>query len=216
MKKLVSILSIICCMLFFMALPYGVDAQNGSRPKSKSKSKKVEAKEARNDDFKERLWYGINIGNIGGSQGYFGVGLSPIMAYKITPALSVGVMAKVDYSYFNLRNSNHPVIKKFETLDYGPTVFARFKASDRFFVQAEYENAFFQVPEIVNRSITVENNKVKINKISRAYAYLGLGYIQGQGSTWGYNVSFFYNVIQDANDLQRPPYDIRGGLTYNF
>jgi hypothetical protein len=212
MKKILSTIAAAALFVLLTIAPQDMFAQNGS----KSKSKKIQKKENPNQAFMDKLWYGINIGNIGGASGYVGVGFSPIVAYKVLPNLSVGGMWKIDYSYYNLSANRHPFIKKFETINFGPTAFARLRVFERFYAQVEYEMAYFQEPEVIGSSLVIENNKVKILKFSRPYAYAGIGYIQAQGNTWGYNISLNYNLIHDPNDFERRILDYRAGLTYNF
>ena len=206
MNKIFRITFFVAILLSLM--PNSMMAQR-TQPKSKKKSA-VESRIASDAKILDNLWYGFNIGGIGGGRGLFQVAISPMVGYKITPTLSVGLLMKLDYRYYNISNQNHPVIKKFETIDLGPTLFARVRVFNQFFVQGEVESANFQRP------LDIQNNKVVLDKISRPYAYVGLGYIQGQGSTWGYNVSLYYNVLRDPKDNERGVLDYRASLTYKF
>ena len=213
MNKIFRITFFVAILLAFM--PSSMLAQSKSKKKSA-----VESRLSKDAKFLDDLWYGFNIGGIGGGGGNFQFAISPMIGYKITPTLSVGFLLKMDYRYYNIKGLGHPVVKKFETIDLGPTLFARLRVFNQFFVQGEVESANFQRHQgynIPNPTITIDNNnKIVIDKITRPYAYVGLGYVQGQGSTWGYNVSLYYNVIRDPNDNERFPIDYRASLTYKF
>jgi hypothetical protein len=165
-------------------------------------------------DFASRLWYGGSIGL--GFSGYngasqFGIGVSPMVGYKILPFLSVGPRVAVNYTAYKERG--------FKTLNLFNTEaggFLRARVYRWIFVQGELSNEWRQegIYQYDN------NGQIELGKetVQRFNQYLGAGYNSAAGlGGFGYEIGVFYNLAL-TNDIEsaESPWDVRVGLTWNF
>ncbi|MFK7936615.1 MAG: hypothetical protein AB8G22_24090 [Saprospiraceae bacterium] len=197
-------------MIFALLLAFqvDVDAQYGRKKKKKKKKPSTETTDDYFDesgDITARLWYGGSIGNIGLFNGSFSAGLSPMVGYKITNNLSAGVITKFDYFYQRRRDLFEG---KIETLDFSIGGFARYRIIPAIFAHVEYESTSFQLP------FSASANSVEYVREWEPYFYIGAGYQSGNGP-FGYEISIYYNVLDDAT-YNRVPWDLRIGFNYNF
>ena len=135
MKKALQLFLLIAVLM--TAFTTSADAQYGR--KKKKKKKKTEKTDSYFDDkgtFKDRLWYGADLGlrfyqsaiGIGGNQ-FFGNGfffsVAPMVGYKITDNLSVGPRLEVLYQgeRYDLRSLNLSENTKFNSTSLGAGVF---------------------------------------------------------------------------------------------
>jgi hypothetical protein len=164
---------------------------------------------AQNDQtFGQRLWYGgsFNLG-ITGSQGVsaFGLGVAPMVGYKLFGPFSIGPRVSVNYTHFRVRLPNNQVATA-NPVAWGAGLFGRAKVTRNIFAHAEYElseQAF----------MAFSSNDIQIFRRQHGNTYIGGGY--NSGSEWGYEIMLLYNVTPPREDLQ-VPFTIRFGLTYRF
>lgn len=162
------------------------------------------------EKFTDRLWYGggINLG-ISGGQGSsaFGLGLSPMVGYKIAGPLSVG--PRVSVMYTHLRATVGPNrVESANVVTWGAGVFARVKVLPNIFGHVEYE-----IAEEAFRDILAFNT-LEVIRVRNGNTYIGAGYNTGRGA-WGSDITVLYNLTL-ADDDPRSPFSIRFGFTYNF
>jgi hypothetical protein len=211
-------------IIAFLIIGMGnVEAQYGNTKKKKKKKKsstektkterpQAEKRERETAQFSDNMWYGLNIGNIQFGSGFFSMGISPTAGYRIVDQLSAGVMVKLDYFYergFGFGGERF----SYSTLDFGPTVFTRYKIGEQFFVQAEYERAIFQRALGSGGAPVIIEGKVQKTTFGEDYLYMGVGY--GGGYPFGTYISLHYNVL-DNIEATRIPWDYRIGLVWNF
>lgn len=161
--------------------------------------------------FVNDLWYGANA-NLqfggGGSATFFGIGLAPMIGYKITPEFSIG--PRVGFTY-----TNHSVLDRGNTLkanlfDFTEAVFVRYKIFRAIFAHGEY--GIQQYQDVIGfNNITNKFDKAWFNTEN---AYLGLGYNAGTGS-FATEISMLYNFL-NGSPLILQNFEYRIGLTYNF
>lgn len=228
MNKISRILTLVMVFIFAIGLST-VDAQYYGKRKKKKKKKttteRVEKKKKESTDdyfddrgnFGSRLWYGANIGSIGGAAGTFQINISPIVGYKITDDVSAGVAVKFDYFYIGQRSLGIPGIRKYESVDLGPTAFVRGKLFETFFVHSEFEFGTFERPaEDEFGNIILDGDKIQTMRDNENFLYVGAGYNGGRGGL-GYEIGLYYNVLDSAETFARDtPWDLRLGLTYKF
>lgn len=160
-------------------------------------------------DFKSRLWYGgglaLGFSSFNGNN-VFSFGLSPMVGYKIIPALSVGPRVSVLFSSVKV-----PGYKAIGLFDVDAGVFARVKVFRGLFIQGEATNEWYHEP-IINPDNTL--GKVSYTRVNTR---LGAGWNFGQGSGGGSEIGIFYNFAV-ANDLEtyQNPLEYRFGFTWNF
>lgn len=174
----------------------------------------VLAQRATSSNFGDKLWYGGGF-DVGLSSSTFFLGLSPSVAYKLTPNLSAGLRLPLDYTYAKFFNSANEAVN-YNNLDYGIGTFSRFKFLRNLFVHAEYNYLWVKEPVQVGNTFRLDpENPTKLltEAFNRDELNVGLGY--SSGNTIGYEISLLYNALEDPNSITLP-WQIRVGLNYNF
>jgi len=195
-NKLWVFVTLVC---FFLGAATVASAQSRS---SSSKSKKKKSKE--DVSFVSKLWYGggVNLG-AGAFNGtsLFSFGISPMVGYKILPALSVG--PRVSFSIASLKEAGFKATALY-TIETG--AFVRVKVFRGLFLQGEVSNEWRQDPLGFGE---------KVN-ITRFNQYLGGGWNFGNGG-WGQEIGIFYNfaIANDINSFQQP-FGYRIAFTHRF
>jgi len=167
--------------------------------------------------FKDRLWYGAG-GNLGfagnNNSSTFLIGLSPMVGYKIFEELSVG--PRIFFNFSTTRENYFGTVYRSNPTSYGGGIFARYKAFQTFFAQAEFgisRDPFYAVDQSGN--LIIENNKIQIVHQTSENFYLGAGYHSGGGGAFGYEILLLYNFLEPADTLDLP-FELRFGLTWGF
>ncbi len=155
------------------------------------------------------LWYGGGLAlgfQSGFSQSSFLFGLSPMVGYKITPAISIGPRVGVAYQYLRARGVDGRVYK-FHPIDLSGAGFARAKIFRPIFAHVEFEVASRRRAFYDGAGVPFIGNLVQET------FYVGGGY--SSGGKWA---TEFYGLLNTNpnRDIFDPPYVLRGGLTYNF
>ncbi len=184
---------LIVCLLLAGAL----SAQ--SRPRTQS-SKKTQSPLA------EKIWWGFNMGNISLFNGIFSIGASPMVAYKITRDFSAGAILKFDYEYQRLRGTAGRT--NIDFFDFSAGAFSRYKIFRNGFLHVEYEQTSFE------RFASDPNDPFATSRTWQPHFYVGGGYTSG--GRGAYEISAYYNLLDNANALRGTPFDIRIGYTFNF
>ena len=213
----------LCFLASFLTLAFTNDAYAQTKKTSKTDEYFDES-----GNFASKLWYGLNVGNLGGFGGNFNLNLSPMVGYELLPNLSVGAILKFNYQYID--NGRGPIgnfsdniqgNRRFSALDFSYGALTRYKIFNVAFIHAEYETTTFKAPRINRNSSSCifdtcidENGKYETVKNPEPYFYVGGGYNGGKGG-FGYELSLLYNILDSANK-SRIPWDFRIGLTYKF
>lgn len=160
--------------------------------------------------FTHRLWYGGGLGlgfsGFNGSSA-FGVGVSPMVGYKIIEKVSVGPRLS-----FFFTSQRVPGYKAFNLFDTELTAFIRIRPYRGFFIQGEIGPGWDQgLYYDVNGNIIRDTER-------RTNQYVGIGYnfSNGQGGI-GQEIAAFYNFAI-ANDIysQEQPLSYRLAFTWRF
>jgi hypothetical protein len=159
-------------------------------------------KKKKDDSFKEHLWYGAGLGlgfSAFNGQSSFGIGISPMVGYKIIPRISVGPRVSFFYTAQNL-------------VDTEIGAFLRIHAFRGFFLQGELGQGWDQELYLDNTGDVVKDTEVALNP------YFGLGYnfSRGQGGP-GQEIALMYN-FRIANDVftNQQPIQYRLAFTLGF
>lgn len=220
MNKISRILTLVLVCIFAISLNTADAQYYGKRKKKKKTTEKVDKKKSGTDDyfddkgnFASRLWYGLHLGNIGGVNSTFNINLTPMVGYKITDDVAAGVALKFNYFYGGqlfLQSRGINGVRKWEAIDLGPTIFARGKLFQTFFVHSEYEFGTFQ------EAVGVDGDKIVSERSNENFLYVGAGYNGARGGL-GYEIGLYYNVLDSAEAVARStPWDLRLGFTYKF
>lgn len=191
-----------------------VSAQDAEAQRKKKKKKRGEPETS---FAMEKLWYGgsATLGFSGsGSLSVFTAGLSPMVGYKITPAISAGPRVGFLYQYVRGQASDN-TIKSVGLGSYSMGLFARAKFLRSLFVHTEYSYEINTYPEIGGFStLIVTDGKVGKFRINDFNLYGGLGYTSG--FPVGYEILVIYNFMHDFENDPSLPFDLRFGINYNF
>ena len=130
------------------------------------------------NSFKERLFFGGNLGAWFGSTTY--VNISPLVGCKITNKFALG--AGFTYNYFSQTYQG----KKYTSTVYGGSGFARYLILENLFAQIGWDR--LSVPDY--RS-PIPNSRVWVDNI-----LLGGGYRQSFSERGSFVAAIFYNINQ--------------------
>lgn len=211
MKGIKLFLGTLAILMLCATMAIAQSKSSKSKKKPSASDKKNARKEVKADEsfWTTKMWYGADINYPALAPGFFNMGISPRIAYKMTNRLSAGVVLKTDYSWYRLDNSQGGP-SKFENLDYGAGIFARARLFSGLYAQAEYEQSTFKT----NPLIDLNTNKIITTKVSQPYAYLGLGWSSGFGK-WQTQIGINRNLLDNDKSI-RNLWDFKFGLAYNF
>lgn len=130
------------------------------------------------NNFKERLFFGGNVGAWFGSTTY--VNLSPLVGFKVTKDFSVG--GGFTYNYY----SQTYLGQKYTTTVYGGNAFARYNILENLFAQVGWDR--LSVPDY---STGIQNSRAWVDNI-----LLGGGYRQSFSERGSFVAAAFYNINQ--------------------
>ena len=207
MKKFSFYLSLILALAFFVNINTA-DAQRRT---------KNDEYFDESGNFASRLWYGggFNLGFTGNSAyNVFGIGISPMVGYKIIENISIGPRASFNYTHVKGVGSDGG-IHKVQPIDFGIGAFGRFKVIENFFAQVEFEfesREDFFVDGLGRFAINSDGNVVT-QRQARENFYIGAGY--SSGGLFAYEIMILYNTSV-PDDTFESPFNYRFGFTYNF
>jgi hypothetical protein len=173
------------------------------KKKKKASSKKEDKAEKEKEaySFKEHLWYGAGVGlgfSSFNSTSSFGIGLSPMVGYKILKSVSVGPRVSMFYT-----SQKYPGFKATNLIDTEVGVFTRVHVYNGFFLQGELSRSWDQEPidiDPVNRRL-IKQTTPRFNQ----YAGIGYNFSRGTGGP-GQEISLMYN-FRVANDTDPTNYE---------
>lgn len=172
------------------------------------RKKKRRKKEEEKIEWKEKLWYGGNVGmGFGGSnaQSQFLIALSPMVGYKFNKYLSAGPRISMAFRTGRIQLNT---VQSYNVFDYGIGIFGRFKPFNQIFAHGEisYEDVGF---------VEVSPNDLNVIRQSQIPVLLGLGYTTGGIGYTGYEIMVLYDFSAPDNTVQLPIV-VRVGFNYNF
>lgn len=194
---------ILLTLFFCLSMPLIQAQQRGRKPEKVA--------------FKDRLWYGGNLGlgfsssNLGGGlQGnIFFLGVSPMVGYKFNEWLSAGPRLEFQWYTGRYREFGSGPIYRYNVINLGAGLFARAKVFRQFFLHGEYGVIQYTFP--VN--IDYQNNRINTEKelIDQFLVGAGINF----GGQFSSEIALLYNLLapDDTVDL---PIVFRYGFTYNF
>ena len=178
MKKIILVLVVFACS-YTQGMKAQGPAKNPSPPESAFQW--------------NRVFWGGNLGAQFGS--VTALNISPLIGYKITERVQVGVGAT--YLYFNYQMYN------FSSTMYGGSVFGRIFVLENVFLHAEYEVLNIDSYDFPGMRTNIENE------------YIGVGFRQPFGERSSYTIMVLWN----ANETKYSPYSnpvIRLGFNFGL
>ena len=132
--------------------------------------------------FKDKIYYGGNIGLSFGN--YFMVGVYPMIGYKLTPKLSAGI--KIAYQYISDKSNDN---NTYTASNYGGSLFARYRLIPQLYVHVEYAQMNYELYNSLGES----------NREWIPFLLVGAGYSQKLGGATYLNLQILFDVLQDSN-----------------
>lgn len=170
-------------IIFFLSL--SIQAQNNdstrmnNQPKFTPQEKPTQV--AKQKESFNRIYYG---GSLGFSFGTVtSVRVDPLLGYRLTPKLSIGVKALYEYNSYKV----YDIRQNFN--NYGGSFFSRFR-----FVPQAYAHAEFSY---VNYEFVGFNNAKYRQGVP--FIFLGGGFSQPMGSNSSFYAQILFDVLNDVN-----------------
>ena len=136
------------------------------------------------NDFKSRLFFGGGLGLQFGSMTL--IEISPLVGYKVTPKLSIGVSPTYKYYHYNAYYGST------STNVFGGSIFSRYSIFENVFAHVEYETLFYNIQEPGYPTARLQFNSF----------FVGGGYNQRIGG----NSAMYFLVLWNLNDTPDSPY----------
>ncbi len=172
------IFSLLISGYILAAAEEGVAETTNTKPKTESQDWKPSDSKPKSS-LRDNLFYGGYINLSFGD--YAVIGIEPMVGYKVNSKFSTGV--KVRYNY--IRDSRYATTRN--TSSYGGSIFGRYKATPKFYLQLEpatYNYEFFYIGGGSEREWV-------------PYVFAGAGYIQPLGeSSWVY-AEIMFDLMMD-------------------
>ncbi len=179
MKKLLFLLFILFAVV---ALSFGQNETQSTQDTTAFTQQTTQPEQQSVQKQKQkRVYFGGNVGFSFGS--YTRIGIYPLVGFKITPKLSIGL--KIGYEYLKYNNS----VDEYSTSNYGGSIFARYRIIPRLYVHVEYEATNYGLLDI--------NSDVYRQWVN--FLYLGGGYSQPIGGNAYLNLQVLFDVLNDEN-----------------
>jgi len=138
----------------------------------------------RGGDFKSKLFFGGGFGLQFGSMTLIEV--SPLVGYRVTPKLAVGLSPTYKYYKYNAYYGN------VTTNVFGGSIFTRYSIFENVFAHVEYESLFYNTKEPAYPNYMQQFNSF----------FVGGGYNQSIGANSGMYILLLWNL----NDTPDSPY----------
>ena len=151
--------------------------------------------------FKNRLWYGVNLGNIGLSNNQFYINLSFMGRMKIMKNWNAGAIIHTNYTYL-WQAGNFP---SYNIFDFGFGGLTTVNIFRNYFVQLEADRMYLS-------KFGYEGDLIRNPYL---FTYLGGGYQYDSSGKWSTIITLLYNLNPDTNQLFFP-LNYRVAFVYNF
>ncbi len=151
----------------------------------------LSAQSLKDQTFGERLYFGGNFGLQFGDQTV--VDVNPLVGYRITEQLSVGVSAT--YIYYKFKDP-YNIYPSYSTNIYGGSIFTRYYFLENIFAHVEGEVLSLEVPDYIRQRYVRQ---------SVFGFYVGGGYRQPLGDRSSLNILLLYNLNEDRNSPYQNP-----------
>ncbi len=132
--------------------------------------------------IRDNLFYGGYINLSFGS--YTVIGIEPMVGYKLTPKLSIGVKVRYDY----IRDDRYTTTRTTST--YGGSIFGRYLVTPKFYAQAEAASYSYELYLNGEREWA-------------PFLFMGGGFIQPLSERTWLNIEILFDVLQD----EKSPYE---------
>jgi len=147
-----------------------------------------------------RFYYGGYLNLTFGS--YTAIGIEPLVAYKITPKLSVGTVVTYEY----ISDKTNPGYRS-SASNYGASLFGRYRVIPQFYLHTEFSEMYYQ---------SEQTGGFK-NNYWVPFLFVGGGFSQQISQNTWMNTQILFDVIQNENSPYKnwvPFYSIGFGVGF--
>jgi hypothetical protein len=184
--------ALLILMSAFLLTVFDVNGQITRRP-----VKKLDKKEEKNEEFKDRISGDIKLGNLGFFQNLYLSGKANA-GYKFADYFTAGLGFKVFYTQIFIPAGPDNIYT-----DLGGFLYARGKIFNNFYLQAEYHLTSFDYVSSLFPGELID------------YPSAGAGYASGSGN-WRFGAEVNFNFNELARDYQGSVVEYWVGAYYNF
>ena len=149
---------------------------------SKSRTKKQPVRKAKS--IYDRMYFGGTVGVTIGD--YTMLSVYPMVAYKITPKLSLGVKAAYEYVVDKRYTTDY------KSSNYGLSVFSRYRIIPALYLHVEYAQMNYELYDMYGQS----------DRVWVPFLFVGGGYSKSLGNRTWLNFQVLFDVLQNS----RSPY----------
>jgi hypothetical protein len=167
------------------------------------KAEKPKKQKKNNTPFMKRLYFGGSFGATFGT--YSSIRINPLIGYKITPKLSVGLK----FQYEHLKNKYYSTT--FQSDNYGGSIFSRFRLLKPLYLHAEYAMISFE------NYYYLGNDQYESERDLVPFLFLGAGYSRQLTKGSWLNFQVLFDVIQSDKSPYRsnePFYSVGVGVGF--
>lgn len=165
--------------------------------------KKADATFGKNDSWKDKLFFGGNIGGVLGNDYSFFM-IQPIVGYKFTDKIQAGISPLYIYNSRTYSIGNNKTLTQ-SVNAYGPGVFGRYFINDNIFAHTEYLGLKYNIYD--------DFYKKDISRYSNSL-FIGGGYMPGEGGSGIYIVVLYDLLYNSSTSFYQSPLDIRVGFVF--
>jgi hypothetical protein len=181
MKKLLSLFTLVLFLnIGFAQVADSTQTDNQPKYQKQVQPPKAEKKEKKQSGAK-KMFFGGSLGFSFGS--VTSIRIYPLVGYKLTPKLSVGVKALYEFNSYDY----YGVTQKYN--NYGGSLFARFRFIPQAYLHAEYS--------YVNYELSGFNNEKY--RVGVPFVFLGAGFSQRIGKSSYAYAEILFDVLNDSN-----------------
>jgi hypothetical protein len=179
-------------IIFNILLPFflSINAQDSTQVEQPEPTQAIEqatdaapapAPKKQKAPIKDKIYFGGYVNLSFGS--YTVIGIEPMIGYKLTPKLSLGIKIRYDY----ISDKRYEPTRSYS--NYGGSVFARYRVVQPLYLHVEYAAINY---EYFN-NITLESQREWV-----PFLFVGAGYSQRMGGNAWLNAQILFDVLQSS------------------
>jgi hypothetical protein len=159
----------------------------------------INLEQEKKSSFKDHLFFGGGLGLQFGNMTL--IDISPMVGYKITPRIGIGVGPT--YKYYGYKDKLNPSYD-FKTNVYGGSIFSRIILYENIFAHAEYESLYYKMKNSTSSGLP--------ESLSIQSVLVGGGYRQQIGENAFMNLMILWNLNETPDSPYTNPI-IRAGFS---
>lgn len=157
------------------------ESETAAEPETTSVKEQAPAPKKQKAPLKDKIYFGGYFNLSFGS--YTVIGFEPMIGYKLTPKLSLGVKVRYDY----ISDKRYEPTRNYS--NYGGSIFARYRIIPPLYFHVEYAGISYEYFNSI--SLTSEREWVP-------FLFVGAGYSQRMGGKAWLNAQILFDVLQSS------------------